>query len=205
LKGGCLKLNATNRTEQHVNTSVDPKPVDSKLVASAHDYPHKAPLGLRTVALFELGKGVLVLVGGFYLLSLVGKDVEHEATNLLHLLHADPAWHVSRWFVDTAGRLTDQRLRQFALIAVIYCIVRIVEAFGLWHELHWAEWFAAISAGLFLPVELFHIFIRATIWNVGFFVANVLIVAYLWHILASNHRRAMELKNHQPQPAPVKS
>jgi uncharacterized membrane protein (DUF2068 family) len=192
----------------NVNQTINPKgamPAANEPVQTLLPLKHKAPIGLRTVALFELGKGVLALLGGLYLLSLIHKDVEAEATNLLHFLRADPAWHISRWFLETAGHLTDQRLRLFALVAAVYCVVRIVETYGLWHELHWAEWFAAISAGLYLPVEIYHVVLHIHVVNVTFFLANIALVIYLCRILAANHQRAMALKNHPPQAEPAKS
>jgi uncharacterized membrane protein (DUF2068 family) len=191
-----------------VNSAINPRdsgPAENKPTAETPVHPHKAPLGLRTVALFELAKGVFVLLIGVYLLSLVHKDIEAEAANLLHIVRADPAWHISRLFLETAGRLSDHRLRLFALIAAVYCLVRMVEAFGLWHELHWAEWFAAISAGLYLPVEVYHVVIHINVFNVTFFLANIVLMIYLCRILTANHRQAMAIKSSQLHPEPAKS
>jgi uncharacterized membrane protein (DUF2068 family) len=189
-----------------VSQTINPKsPLPAAPAQTMLALEHKAPLGLRTVAVFELAKGVFVLLIGLYLLSLVGKDVEAEASNLLRLVRLDPAWHISKWLMDAAGKLTDHRLYMFALIAAVYCVVRVVEAFGLWHEYHWAEWFAVVSAGLYMPVEIYHIIRHATPLNVTFFLSNVALVIYLGSILAANHRRKMILRQLHPQPAPAKS
>ena len=66
---------------------------------------HQAPLGLRTVAIFEFFKGLLAVFGGFWFLSLVGKDVPKEADKILHFLHFDPAWHLTHILVGDAARL----------------------------------------------------------------------------------------------------
>ncbi len=38
-------------------------------------------------------------------------------------------------------------------LLIVYAVVRFCEAYGLWNEKSWAEWFAAISAAIYLPVE----------------------------------------------------
>ena len=130
-----LPQNQSRNVSQTTNPN-DLAAAGKKTVAAAPASEHKAPLGLRTVALFELGKGLLILLIGLYLLSLVHKNVEAEATNLMHVLHADPAWHISQWFLNYVGTLTDQRLRLFALIAACYFIVRVRRSF----------WFVARTA-----------------------------------------------------------
>ena len=38
--------------------------------------------------------------------------------------------------------------------ATTYSIIRFVEAYGLWHERSWAEWFALISGRSTCPLRL---------------------------------------------------
>lgn len=40
--------------------------------------------------------------------------------------------------------------------------MRFVEAYGLWRERRWANWLAAISEGIYLPVEIYELFARVT-------------------------------------------
>ena len=53
--------------------------------------------------------------------------------------------------------MTDARLWLLAAAATAYALVRGVEAYGLWFERRWAEWFALVSAGLYVPVEIFEL------------------------------------------------
>lgn len=156
--------------------------------------PHKAPLGLKTVAIFEIVKGVIILVVGMGLLSLVHHDVQADAERILHSLRLDPAWHYSKIFIEASARLTDTRLRLIAFAALGYALIRFVEAYGLWHELHWAEWFAVISAAIYLPVEIYHFSRRPDFVRAALFFFNLLIVIYLARILANNHRKKMQEK-----------
>ncbi len=112
---------------------------------------HHAPLGLRTVSIFEAAKGLIVLLAGLGLLSLVHRDAQRVAEEIVRVLHLNPAHHYPNIFIDIARNLTDGRLWALSAGALAYSTVRFVEAYGLWHERPWAEWFAVLSAGIFLP------------------------------------------------------
>ena len=49
------------------------------------------------------------------------------------------------------------RVRLLVLFAAGYGIVRGVEAYGLWHARRWAEWFAALSGGIYVPFEIYEL------------------------------------------------
>src|SRR5271154_7121154 len=129
-----------------------------QIMAPAKGPAHKAPLGLRGVAVFELIKGVLFLIIGLGALSLVGKDVDQAAENILRLLHLDPTWHYSKLFIDESAKVTDTRLRLIAMVSLTLSAIRVVESYGLWHERPWAEWLAVISATVYIPIELRHFY-----------------------------------------------
>lgn len=109
---------------------------------------------IRAAALFEAGKGAIVLLAGFGLLSLVHHDVQGFAERLIAHAHLNPASRYPRIFIDLAARATDGRLVIAACAALLYSAVRFIEAYGLWRARWWAEWFAALSAGLYVPFEL---------------------------------------------------
>jgi uncharacterized membrane protein (DUF2068 family) len=168
------------------------KPVDSKIGAvTAPEAQHQAPLGLRTVAIFEMAKGLLVMIAGLGLLSLVHRDAQQVAEDIVKLLHLNPARHYPTIFIDFAARLNDSRLWFLSAAALVYSTVRFVETYGLWHERPWAEWFAVISASIYLPVEVWdmvHRFERhpvdhRTIISFVVFLTNTAIVIYLIYIL----------------------
>ncbi len=154
-------------------------------VAASH---HQAPLGLRTVAVFELVKGLVVLVAGLGLLTLVHRDAQQIAEEIVKHLHLNPAREFPRIFIDTASRLTDARHWFYSLAALLYAAVRFVEAFGLWHERPWAEWFAVISAGLYLPVEVYRLIDQPGLISLAIPLINVGIVAYLAFLLTQNSK-----------------
>ena len=141
-----------------------------------------AESGIRTVALFEAGKGALVLVAGFGLLSLLHRDYQETAESIVRHLHMNPARHLPRVFLEAATKMTDKKLWLFAAGAFAYAAVRGVEAYGLWRLRAWAEWFAIVSGGIYLPVEIYELIHHATATKASILLTNVAIVLYVAYV-----------------------
>jgi uncharacterized membrane protein (DUF2068 family) len=88
-----------------------------------------------------------------------------------------------RLFIEGVARATNQHVGTIAAIGFAYAAVRFVEGYGLWREKHWAEWFAVISAGLYLPLELTHFGRHPSFFNAGVILVNMLIILYLASLL----------------------
>ncbi len=146
------------------------------------------PAGLRLVALLELSKGVLVLLVGFGLLSQLHKDAAFAAEELVRQLHLNPASHTPHIFIEAASRLTDANLWTLASAALGYSLLRFVEAFGLWREKAWAEWFGALSGAVYLPIELYELYVRITWARTTVLVVNVVVVAVLVQALLKRRK-----------------
>jgi len=143
--------------------------------------PTKA--GLRIVAIMEASKGLLVLVAGFGLLTLLHKDVQAKAIQLVERLHLNPSKHYPTIFIDAASHVTDLRLWQMAWFALVYSTLRLIEAYGLWRERRWAEWVALISGGIYLPIEIIEVIHRQSWFRVGTLLVNLVVVAWMGYAL----------------------
>jgi len=146
--------------------------------------PHRA--GVRTIALIEGAKGALILLAGLGLLSLVHRDVPSVAEQIVRLSRLDPGSRYPLVFLDAAAHVTDARLWLLASVALVYAAIRGVEAYGLWNARQWAEWFTLVSAGLYLPVEIYQLSLRQTWLPGGVLIVNAAIVAYM--VYAVQHR-----------------
>jgi uncharacterized membrane protein (DUF2068 family) len=127
-------------------------------VKHANDGPKpsaKTSVGLRTVAAFEAAKGGIVLLLGCGVLDLIRKNLDAIAERLAEVLHVNPDGKLSNLFVKLASHATDRLLWMLAIGAPVYAAVRSVEAYGLWREREWAQWFALLSTALYLPPELY--------------------------------------------------
>jgi uncharacterized membrane protein (DUF2068 family) len=125
----------------------------------------------------------LVLLVGFALLTFVHKDLERVAEKAVKHLHLNPASRIPRIFEAAAQRTTDHQIRLLALGAALYSLMRFVEAYGLWHNKVWAEWFALITSGMFIPVEIFEMLRKPGWMRLGIFLANAAVVLYLCYAL----------------------
>ena len=148
--------------------------------------------GVRTVAVFEALKGVLVLVAGFGLLSLVHRDLEEVAEHLVRISHLNPAYHYPRIFIEAANHTDDHRLKLYAAVAFLYSSLRFVEAYGLWRSKTWAEYFAIISGSAYLPFEVLELARKPTILRASVLLINAIIVLYLVYVRWTNHKERTE-------------
>jgi uncharacterized membrane protein (DUF2068 family) len=135
------------------------------------------------VALAEAAKGALVLAVGFGLLLLIHRDLQGFAERLVSHAHLNPAAHYPRIFIEASNHLTDGRLLLLAAGATTYALVRFTEAFGLWHGRPWAEWFAALSGGIYVPFELYELHERVTWLGGAALVVNLVVVAFMLYCL----------------------
>jgi uncharacterized membrane protein (DUF2068 family) len=131
------------------------------------------------VALFEAGKGVVVVAAGLGLMALIHRNVQVLAEEIVRHLHLNPAQHFPRIFLEAAARANDARLWALALTALLYATVRFVEAYGLWRQRTWAEWFGIFTGGIYLPVELYELTVSVTLVKVAVFLVNLFIVFWL--------------------------
>jgi uncharacterized membrane protein (DUF2068 family) len=139
--------------------------------------------GLRAAAIFEAFKGTVMLLAGFWLLSLLDKDVQAVAESIIAHLHLDPVSHYPRVFLEMAGKISDGNLLWVAVGAFAYAVLRWFEAFGLWHCRSWAEWLGVISGGLFLPLEIFELTHGVTPLRLAIFVLNLSVVLGLVYVI----------------------
>lgn len=113
--------------------------------------------GLRAIAAFEMTKGAAVLAAGVGAMS-----------NRL-----------PRMIADTLSEMPIIELSWLAVAAALYALVRFVEAYGLWHRRRWAEWFAAVSWAVYLPVEIWALLREATRIKGALLALNLGIVLFL--------------------------
>ena len=140
---------------------------------------HNHRYGLRTVATIEAVKGVVVVLLACGLLMLMHKDLDEVADRVTDFLRVDPEGRISNLLYRLADKATDKSLWIIALGALVYSAVRFVEAYGLWHERDWAEWFALLSGCLYLPYEIFSLVRHEDLVRWAIFGINVLIVLYM--------------------------
>ncbi len=144
--------------------------------------------GLKGIALFEAAKGTLVIAAGFGLLSILHKDAQSVAAQLLRHLHLNPAKHYPHIFLQAASHVRDSNLLVLAAGAFVYSALRYVEAYGLWRNRAWAQWVAILSGAVYVPFEVIGLQKGVTPLRLALLAINVAIVLYVGAVRYSEER-----------------
>lgn len=146
---------------------------------------HKA---LKPIAVFEAVKGAVVFILGFGLLGFLGRENESFLEQFFVRMHFDPANRYLREIIRALSQTTDTRLILLTCFATLYAAIRFAEAYGLWRGRRWAEWFAALSGGVYIPIEIYELLQRVTWLRVAALLLNIIIVAYMAWLLTESRR-----------------
>jgi uncharacterized membrane protein (DUF2068 family) len=143
------------------------------------DRSPSASLGLRTLAVFEVAKGAIVLLLACGVLPIIHKNLDEMASRVAALLHVNPEGKLSNLFLELASHATDHTLWVLALAALVYAAVRSIEAYGLWQQREWAQWFELLSTALYLPEELYWLLRHPSLLKYAVLVTNIVILLFM--------------------------
>jgi uncharacterized membrane protein (DUF2068 family) len=147
---------------------------------------------LHAIALFEALKGLAAIAASLGLLSLVHHDVRAMAYALMGHFHLNPDARFPQMLLNNISALQNANLRQVVLLAWGYAAIRLTEGYGLWRDKAWAEWLAAVSGAVYLPLELSHLAAHTTAINGLVLVGNLAVVAYMMVRLWRRRRQVTE-------------
>src|ERR1700751_5354587 len=111
---------------------------------------HSHKTGLRTLAMIEGAKGLLAIVGAIIIFSFAHKDLTNLAFHFLSALHVNPGSRVAEAVFRASDKATTQQIVMVGFGVLVYAAIRLIKAVGLWRQRDWAEWFALLSACLYL-------------------------------------------------------
>jgi uncharacterized membrane protein (DUF2068 family) len=140
-------------------------------------------VALHSIAMLEITKGVLASVAAVGLLSLKHTDLNAVAHTFLLRHGLDPGKHATGMLIESMARATSHHTGQIAGVCFLYALVRFVEGYGLWRARHWAEWFAALSTGIYLPLEIRHYIHHPSMTAVVIILVNLAILGCLSFLL----------------------
>jgi uncharacterized membrane protein (DUF2068 family) len=149
---------------------------------SAEDSHGAHRTGLRTVALLEMLKGLLALAGAVGLFTLRHRDMGDVAENIVESLHLNPAHRAVQALIAAADRVSEKKILAMICVALVYAIIRFVEAYGLWRARAWAEWFAIISGSVYLPWEILEVIKHNTQVRWAVLIINIIVVLYMMYV-----------------------
>lgn len=154
--------------------------------------PSSLRTAVRSMALFEAAKGVAALLGLLGLLGLLHHDLHKLALELIGHVGLSPAQRYPALLLDMVDRLNVTPVHTLVLLGGLYAAVRFVEAWGLWRDRAWGEWFGVAASGVYIPLEVQHI-LRHTSWQAMLVLAfNVALVLVLLARLMQRRAQAQE-------------
>lgn len=124
-------------------------------------------------------KGVILIVVGIELLTLLGRDVEAWATDFVTRHGIDLANKYVHSALEKLQGVGNTQLLQMSGVAFGYSALLFTEGVGLWLQKRWAEFLTAIATGLLIPLEIYEIYEKFTWVRVAILVLNLFIVWYL--------------------------
>ncbi len=150
---------------------------------------------LHTIALFEGVKGIAAIAASLGLLGLAHRDLSQLAFALIGRFHLSPDGPYPRLLLTYAELLGNENLRSVVLFAWGYAAIRITEAYGLWKDRAWAEWLAALSGAVYVPLEFEHLLKTPTPINAAVLIGNVAVVLYMALRLARRRAERIAREN----------
>jgi uncharacterized membrane protein (DUF2068 family) len=140
---------------------------------------HRSDFLLRLIVLEKGVLGVLALLLSAGLLSLMNRDLASLVIQLADALNLNVD---NRFLKLTMTQLMDVKVSTLVGVSVVgfvYSVLNFVEAFGLAMRQRWAEYLTVIATALFIPFEVYQLFVHLTLFRVTALIINILIVAFL--------------------------
>lgn len=150
--------------------------------------------GVRAIALFEAFKGFVALILSFILISMRHRDFNQVAQEWISALHLDPEGWLAQHITSFVSGLTPAYIELFFIAVFSYALLRFIEFYGLWRLRPWAQWLGIISGAIYIPVEIYDIFVRPTLFGAGILLFNSAIVAYLFYF---RHEQKLDEELHK--------
>ncbi|MGO2132752.1 MAG: DUF2127 domain-containing protein [Halomonas sp.] len=143
---------------------------------------------LKAIAALEASKGLLSLVVAFGIHLFADRSLLDIAEALVRHAHLNPASHFPSIFLHAADNYSNIKMSFLALGALVYSLLRLIEAYGLWRARTWAQWFSLLSGGIYIPLEIRSMITHPTVLGVVIFVVNLVVVLYMAHLLLLKQR-----------------
>ena len=140
---------------------------------------------LKLIALFKIGKGVLLLLLGISLLFLNARTrwmdlLSNWAADEILMEHSKPmAFLLHKLQAVLAGGA----LRATGFLALFYTAILFTEGIGVYLEQRWAELLMIFATASLIPLEVRHIWHRPGLVGVLILLANCFIVWFLYLVL----------------------
>ena len=140
---------------------------------------------LKLIALFKIGKGVLLLLLGVSLLFLNARTrwmdaLSNWTADEILMEHSKPFAYLLH---KLQGVLQGGVLRATGFLALFYTAILFTEGIGVYLEQRWAELLMIFATAALIPLEVRHIWHHPGLVGALILLANCFIVWFLYRVL----------------------
>src|SRR5437868_10213922 len=147
---------------------------------------------LKLIALFKIGKGVLLLLLGVSLLFLNARTrwmdlLSNWAADEILMEHSRPVAYLLH---KLQAVLQGGVLRATGLLALFYTIVLFTEGIGVYMQQRWAELLMIFATAALIPIEARHLWHPPGLVGALILFVNCFIVCFLYRVLKRDKAKA---------------
>jgi len=147
---------------------------------------------LKLIALFKIGKGVLLLLLGVSLLFLNARTrwmdaISDWTADEILLEHSRTVTYLLN---KLQAVLADGMLQATGLLALFYAAVLFTEGIGVYMQQRWAELLMIFATAGLIPIEVRHIWHHPGVVGALILLANCFIVWFLYRVLKRDKPKA---------------
>jgi uncharacterized membrane protein (DUF2068 family) len=165
--------------------------LDKQIIITVLRNLFQSDRSLKTIAVFEFSKGVVVLTAGFGVLSLLNAKIQAKFEDFIGQFNYIPHGKITSIIYEAITHPRNSFLLMVASFAILYSALRFAEGYGLWHEAKWAEWIGLISSLIYLPYEIYDLAVHPGILPVIFIIINLIVIYVLYiNIRVKNKTRS---------------
>lgn len=135
---------------------------------------------IKAIALFDGGKGLLVLVGVSLFIFVYHLDAHALAETLINRFHLDPTSNYPHKLLMLSTTVSAGRLMMVCVCAYLYSAIKLSEAYGLWYEFQWGRTIGILSIGVLIPFEFYEVLNQYSRQKMLVLLINIAIVAILF-------------------------
>jgi uncharacterized membrane protein (DUF2068 family) len=160
--------------------SVPAKAILPVLPAAAEASALKRAPTLYAIILFKVIKGALFFVFGVVLYCQASHDLPGEWGVIEHVLRIHPENKFFQNISEQIAVVTKPQVHHLAVGTMIFSLFPLVEGIGMLYRAGWAGWLAIGESAFFVPIEIYELARRFSLYLVLVMVVNILIVWYLY-------------------------
>jgi uncharacterized membrane protein (DUF2068 family) len=134
---------------------------------------------IHLLAIIKFLKGLVLLIVGIKLLTLLNKDVDLWFADFVARHSIDPENTIVHKIAEKLSGVENKQLIMFSAGSFSYSALQLTEGIGLWLEKKWAEFLTVIATSMLIPLELYEIYEKFTWIRVIILLVNLFIVWYL--------------------------